>query len=121
MRGMRRLRLALPARPAARCHPSAHRDRRTGPGLGAVAPVLVEQATAAPRWISGWQSQGGTPTVSNPAVGQWTVRLGGLTGLGGNVQLTQYLLTGEESAWCIAVRSVSRAPDATAKVVRVRC
>jgi hypothetical protein len=83
------------------------------------ASVLVEQATGSAPLISGWQSQGGTPTVSNPAVGQWTVRLGGLTGLGGNVQLTQYLLTGEGERGYCAIESW--APDATAMVVRVRC
>lgn len=83
------------------------------------AAVLVEQVPGLAPTVTGYQSQGGTPTVTQPAAGQWTVRLGGLTGLGGNVQLTQYLITGEgEHGYC-AIESWM--PDATAMVVKVRC
>lgn len=97
----------------------------TWPALAAPDPtrgqaaVLVEQVRGLAPTVTGHQSQGGTPAVTQPAAGQWTVRLGGLTGLGGNVQLTQYMITGEgEHGYC-AIESWT--PDATAMVVKVRC
>lgn len=101
--------VAAPARPVA-----AAPDPTRGQ-----ASVLVEQVPGSAPTISGHQSQGGTPSVTRPAAGQWTVRLDGLTGLGGNVQLTQYMITGEGDHGYCAIESWI--PDATAMVVKVRC
>ncbi|MEQ1699284.1 MAG: hypothetical protein ABMA25_04195 [Ilumatobacteraceae bacterium] len=98
--------------------PSGRAAAAADPTRGQAA-VLIEQVPGLPPTVSGYQSQGGTPTVAHTAPDQWTVRLGGLTGLGGNVQLTQYVITGEGGRGYCAIESWG--PDATAMIVKVRC
>lgn len=81
--------------------------------------MLIDQLAGSAPTITGWQSQGGSFGVVHSGTDQWTVRLGGLTGVGGNVQLTQYLDTGEGPRGYCAIESWG--PDATAMVVKVRC
>jgi hypothetical protein len=98
------------------------RSARAAPDVSrGQARVLVDQAAGLASTISGWQSQGGTPTVARTGADQWTIHLGGLTGLGGNVQLTQYVDTGatmDRAGYC-TIESWS--PDATGQSVRIGC
>jgi hypothetical protein len=81
--------------------------------------VMVDHLADRTEVVHSYHSWGGVNTVANPVQGRWTVHLGGFTAAGGNVQLTQYILTGAGAHGYCAVESWL--PDATGTNVNVRC
>jgi len=69
------------------------------------------------RWS--YHSAGGTVTVARPAPGSWTIRISGFVAPGGNVQLTQYIMTGEGGRSFCAI--AGWAPVKDAMEVHVKC
>lgn len=83
------------------------------------ARVLVRELLDHTIQTTKYHSLGGAIAVSRPSPGQWTIRIGGFTAAGGNVQLTQYIVTGAGGRSFCAI--ADWAPDKTAMVVHVRC